>query len=203
MYYNAIGIMSEKQVLRKRQTKKRTIRTARNVLAHAVMLGLTATAGALLITAPGLGEIKKLLPQNKRNPEVVAKILLALYRRGLVTITGTRGARKALLTDKGKREAFLLLLKSKKLNKADWDKTWFMVSFDIPTERVRARDALRRKLKHIGFKVYQKSLYVYPLGCESEIDFLIEYYEVRDFVKYFYAADISDDAHFRRLFGLF
>ncbi|MEK7178207.1 MAG: hypothetical protein AAB721_00910, partial [Patescibacteria group bacterium] len=50
-----------------------------------------------------------------------------------------------------------------------WDKKWRMVIFDIPEKKKLAREALRSKLKDLGFVKLQDSIWITPFPCENEI----------------------------------
>lgn len=43
-----------------------------------------------------------------------------------------------------------------------WDGIWRLVSFDIPEEKKKERNRLRKKLKELGFGMFQESLWVTP-----------------------------------------
>src|SRR3990167_2211250 len=64
-----------------------------------------------------------------------------------------------------------------------WDKKWRVVIFDIPEKSRMARDALRRKLKELEFRELQKSVFVHPYECKKEIDFIIEFFNLRHYVR--------------------
>ena len=51
-----------------------------------------------------------------------------------------------------------------------WDKKWRFVIFDIPEKKKIAREALRNKLKDMGFKKLQHSIWATPFPCEKEIN---------------------------------
>ncbi|HCX28109.1 MAG TPA: hypothetical protein DHI91_03145, partial [Candidatus Portnoybacteria bacterium] len=59
-----------------------------------------------------------------------------------------------------------------------------MVLFDIPERQKPARDALRSKLKRLGFFEFQKSIFVHPFSCKDEIEFLIEFFQIKSYVRY-------------------
>ena len=44
-----------------------------------------------------------------------------------------------------------------------------------------AREALREKLKELGFVELQKSVFAYPFECEDEINFIVEVFQIRPF----------------------
>lgn len=82
-----------------------------------------------------------------------------------------------------------------------WDKKWRMVIFDIPESQKKIRDALRRKLKQVGFLELQKSVFVYPFPCDNEVNFIINFYEISDCV-YYLESPITPDAGLKKHFKL-
>ena len=54
------------------------------------------------------------------------------------------------------------------------DGEWRIVIFDIPEKFKKAREALRMKLKELGFLELQKSVFIFPYECEDEINFIVE-----------------------------
>lgn len=191
-----------REKLRKKQKQVRRARVARHSLAYTALGTLVLAGGVLLITAPGLTEIARTLPGGRRSPSQIVNILEGLCRRGYVTLTGTKGKRMAHITDAGRKRAYLDSLSIAVPRKEEWDELWYMVSFDIPTTHKRARDALRTKLRELGFVEYQKSVYLFPASCASEIDFIVEYFSVDRWVRRFFVSDLEDDARYRAHFGL-
>ncbi len=82
-----------------------------------------------------------------------------------------------------------------------WDKKWRIVLFDIPEEKREIRDALRQKLKNLGFLEFQKSVFIFPYPCEDEINFIINFFDIHNHV-YYLEAPISSDFDFRKRFKL-
>ncbi|MCL9972086.1 MAG: hypothetical protein NBV63_01620 [Candidatus Pacebacteria bacterium] len=191
-----------REELRRTDARRSRERVCRNALAHAVLGGLAVCGGVALMTAPGLAEILRRGPFGKHNPQSAARALEVLCRRGFVVITGTQGKRIATLTKKGTQAVYLENLKLAPVQKGKWDQLWYMVAFDIPVEMRKARTALRQTLKRLGFVEYQKSLYVYPSGCESELDFIMRHFGVEKYVRRFYATDLDDEVRYRKLFKL-
>lgn len=88
------------------------------------------------------------------------------------------------LTNKGKErvaEFYFDLLQIKKPGK--WDGKWRIVIFDIPNRFKSAREALRHKIKELGLKQLQKSVWVYPYDCEDEILLIAEVFEVHRYIE--------------------
>ncbi len=82
-----------------------------------------------------------------------------------------------------------------------WDHAWRIVIFDIPEKKKRAREALRKKLKELGFTELQKSVFIFPYECENEIDFICEVFEIRNHVRYIKVAYINNEAELKLKFG--
>ncbi|MBI4059718.1 CRISPR-associated endonuclease Cas2 [Candidatus Giovannonibacteria bacterium] len=112
------------------------------------------------------------------------------------------GVENIRLTNKG-RARFLehqfrkLVLKPAR----KWDKKWRLVFFDIPETQKKIRDALRRKLKELGFLEFQKSVFVYPYSCRDEINFILNFWNISEYVHYI-EASITSDYSLRRHFKL-
>ena len=85
---------------------------------------------------------------------------------------------------------------------AKWDGKWRMVLFDIPDSDKKIREVLRFHLKRLGFYNYQKSVFIYPHNCKDEIDFLIEFYQIRRYVRQLVVSEIDNDFHLRKIFKL-
>ena len=83
-----------------------------------------------------------------------------------------------------------------------WDGKWRTVIFDIPEKLKSARNALRDKLKEVGFHELQKSVFVFPYECKDEIDFIIEFFNLRQYVRYGIFDFIDNDLHLRKTFNL-
>jgi len=75
-----------------------------------------------------------------------------------------------------------------------WDKKWRLVIFDIPEKHKLARESLRAKLKDLGFRELQHSVWVYPHDCEAEINFIVEVFDIRPYVRLIEALKITDEA---------
>lgn len=56
-----------------------------------------------------------------------------------------------------------------KLQQQIWDKTWCIVSFDVPEKHKHQRNSLRHKLVNVGFAQLHKSIYISPHSFEKEI----------------------------------
>lgn len=77
-----------------------------------------------------------------------------------------------------------------------------MVLFDIPEKIRKGRDALRDKLKDLGFYELQKSVWVHPYPCEDEINFITEVFDLRPYIRFAEIAKITNEAKLKLHFKL-
>jgi DNA-binding transcriptional regulator PaaX len=114
------------------------------------------------------------------------------------------GQTKIVLSEKGKLKILEFKIGTIQIPKPlRWDKKWRIVMFDIPEKRRSERNILRDKLKEIGFREIQKSVFVHPFPCMDEIDFIIEYFQLRNLVKYGEINKISNEEELRLKFRLY
>ncbi|MFN3995988.1 MAG: hypothetical protein ACK4GR_05620 [bacterium] len=148
----------------------------------------------------------------KRIPKELGKIdkrclsaaIANLYRSKLIDFReDDDGTQILTLTENGKKR-FLAYnfekLKFKKQNK--WDGYWRIVIFDIPEKLKKERNALSQKLKFAGAYPLHKSVFVYPYDIKDEIDFLIEFLNLRKYVRFIIAKEIDNELHLKKIFDL-
>ena len=164
--------------------------TATKFLLMFVAIGGISIIGAAL---PGL--VKAIgffaYDSKKKNKYSKAKITNSfeyLKKKQLIEIIKTNNDRvQVRLTNKGKKrlaEYSLTTLEIKKPEK--WDGKWRVLMFDIPSYPKKynyARDALRCKIKELGFYQIQKSAWVYPYECEDELLFIAGMFQVQKYVE--------------------
>jgi DNA-binding transcriptional regulator PaaX len=89
------------------------------------------------------------------------------------------------LTEKGKlKAAEYFLLQKLTIKDKKWDGKWRIVIFDVPERLRKGRNALRWKIKKLGFHELQKSVFVIPYECKKEIDFVVNFFELKPYVHY-------------------
>ena len=126
-----------------------------------------------------------------------------LKEKKLVKIEHKKEKTIIRITKKGKKRVLKYNLDAMRIKKSkQWDGLWRMVIFDIPEEKRGGRDALRSKLKTLGFYKLQKSVFVYPYECEKEITFIKEYYYLDKYVSFVRAKDIDQGSTLKDFFGL-
>ncbi len=126
-----------------------------------------------------------------------------LKRRGLVSFAERDGQQVLTLSEEGKKRLLqydvdkMVIKKPKK-----WDGYWRLVLFDIPERNKRGREALRGKLRQLGFFQLQKSCFIHPFDCKSEIDFISEFFEVSPYVNLILAKEVEGANQLAKYFTL-
>lgn len=67
---------------------------------------------------------------------------------------------------------------------ARWDGKWRLVMFDIPEHFKKGRNQLAYKLRLLGFRQLQKSVWIHPFECRQEITTVCVTYNISHFVTY-------------------
>lgn len=107
-----------------------------------------------------------------------------------------------VLTEKGKLKALTYHFEEMKIKGEKWDGKWRLVVFDVPEKKRGGRDALRDKIKELGFYELQKSVFVFPYKCKDEIDFIIEFFNLRKYVRFGVLESIDNELHLKKIFNL-
>ena len=141
---------------------------------------------------------------KKINRQSLERAIYSLYRSKLVREhENPDGSLTMVLTDKGKQKAITFNIDNMEIKKPKaWDIKWRMVIYDIPEKKRQARDILRETLKRLGFYEYQKSVLVHPYPCQNEVDYIIEYFNVRPWVRIVTAVSLDNELHLRKIFNL-
>lgn len=110
------------------------------------------------------------------------------------------------LTEEGEKPALFALIDTElNLVKKDdqrWDGGWRLVFFDIPEKKREYRDYLRKVLKAVGFREFQKSIWAYPYPVPGFLRELILYRDIKPHIKFITTNSIDDDSDLRKTFGL-
>ena len=138
---------------------------------------------------------------NRRSLE---KAIKSLYQSKLIhEHANPDGSLTMVLTDKGKQKVITFNIDNMEIKKPNiWDKKWRIILFDIPEKKRQARDVLRETIKRLGFYEYQKSVFIHPYPCQDEIDYIVEYYEIRQYVRIVTATELDNEIHLRKIFNV-
>lgn len=169
-----------------------------------ITLALLATGAMITIflAAPGTARLMKWIADEflKKRPEyendrpAVEKAVNKILKDRLVKLVNKRDKQMIEITNNGRRQLVEYNIDTIGIANQKWDGRWRIVMFDIPEKMRLARDVLRDKLKDLGFKQVQKSVWVSPYECQNEINFIGSVYGVEQYINYVVAekADFSE-----------
>lgn len=138
------------------------------------------------------------------NRKQLSDSIRSLYQSRLIDMKENKdGSIKMILTEKGKKRILRYNFEQMEISIPNtWDGKWRLVTFDIPEKFKKARNALRSKLNDLGFLKYQKSIFIYPYECKDEINFVIEFFDIRPFVRYIIVESLDNEPDFKKRFEL-
>lgn len=126
-----------------------------------------------------------------------------LKSRGYVRIEKKNNKSEIRLTLKGQKQAGLYKIRNLSLNHLkDWDGRWRIVFFDVPERLNGIRRKIVQQLRRLGFRYLQKSVWVVPWPCESEIKLLAEYYEILEHINLAEVTQLMKEGKLKKYFGL-
>jgi len=170
---------------------------------------LLLLAGPALVLAYSPNRQRRVLKELVTEWENIEKRALynairKLYESKLVDMKdNSDGTVTIILTKNGKAKALTYDINNVEIpHMAKWDRKWRVVLFDIPEKHKKARKALLSSLKNMGCFQFQKSVLVHPFECRNEIDFVIEFFSMRPYVRFITADNIDNELHLKKHFDL-
>ncbi len=141
---------------------------------------------------------------QKINQRSLHDAIQRLYQSQLIKCVDNKdGTTTLTLTADGKERILSYNLDTLKIKKQnEWDGLWRIVVFDVPESKKRARDALSFKLKNMGMVAMQKSVFICPYKCKDEIDFAVEFFDLKPYVRFIVAKDIDIAIDLKQKFQL-
>ena len=172
-----------------------------------LILLLSGIAMGMTRSPRGYFKIAGNIPNEFREIErkKLLRVMREFYNDRLVDYKEDKdGFVKIVLTKEGEKKALKFKIDEIKIKKPlKWDGEWRIVIFDIPEKFKKAREALRMKLKELGFLELQKSVFILPYECEDEINFIIEVFLIRLFVRFIRAKYFTNEEQLKIKFGLY
>jgi CRISPR-associated endonuclease Cas2 len=167
-------------------------------------------AGMIYIAASSpyfVFQVMRNLPKFKKSKKEKKKFLNAFYylkKRGLIEIKKEGHDICIALTPEGKKQAGKYQIDDLEIKKPKkWDKKWRVIIFDISDSHKIKRNALRRKLKELGFFPLQRSVWVFPFDCEAEINLLREFFGLnKKEVQLLLVTKIENELFLKKFFKL-
>ena len=108
-----------------------------------------------------------------------------------------------MLSKEGRRVALSYDIENMGIRRPDrWDGKWRIVMFDVPEPLKKVRDSIRMHFKNMGFYEFQKSVFVHPYPCAKEIEYIMEFYEAKKYIRFVVATDIDNAIELKKHFRL-
>ncbi len=167
--------------------------------------GGTALRPTLPIMMEAIIEILKELKKLDIEEKKVRRSLEKLEKKEIIELVEKGNEVFVYLKDKNNPYVLkysIMQLLNYKMNNKRWDGRWFLVFFDVPEKQRNKRDYLRKFLNQLGFYRYQKSVYLFPYECESEVKLIKKIVEGAKYVKYIIAEKIEDEDEVKQFFSL-
>jgi len=179
----------------------------RSVIVKDILYWIITTGGvAIAITSPFfLTNLLRSYTKLKKYPKKkISDTFYNLKRQGLIEIQKKNHQIYIGLTERGKEKAGWLQIDSLMIKKPKkWDRKWRIVIFDIAQLKKIYREALRGRLKELGFYPLQKSVWIHPFDCRAEIELLSDFFGlVEKEIRLILAENIGNDKGLRRAFKL-
>ncbi|MEK7115523.1 MAG: CRISPR-associated endonuclease Cas2 [Patescibacteria group bacterium] len=172
-------------------------------IAEIILSVLLATGVvAVAIMAPNALQIFKYFkPQNAYERARIKRSVALLERRKFIKKKEGGAGGYFTLTAAGKIRAMRRKIETMKIApQKNWDGKWRIVMFDISEEKKMARRAVNHALKKLGCVQYQKSVFIIPFPCKTEIDFVGECFGVRNSIRLVLAEHIEGENNLKKIF---
>jgi|SRR3989344_2980741 len=140
-----------------------------------------------------------------KNARARARKLRELEKRNLIKFQEDKnGMIRMELTYQGKHVVHTYNLEEMKLQKPKkWDGQWRVLIYDIPKSQKKASNAFREKIRQLGLFPLQKSVWVSPYECFSEIEFLAIVFNInlKECILYFRTNEIPKLEELKKFFN--
>lgn len=171
------------------------------------ILAVIAAAGVITIAIVAPNIIGAFASQFKLYRQFgrkqVKRTFNAMEKSGLIEVRKEGEKTVIKLTKNGRSKLLKFKFDEMKIkSQKHWDKKWRLVIFDVPQNFHLNRTVFTRKLRELGLKQFQKSVWVTPYPCKDEIDFLKEVYFIRPFVRIVTAEAIDIENDLLKAFNL-
>ena len=182
------------------------VRTAadyrRGALAKEVLRVLTD--GTDYFTVNSLELIDCFQPSGRKDRDRIWNAIKYLESKHRIHIYTQGDKRYVKLTKQGELELHARAIDDLSVKKPSrWDGKWRFVMFDLPSaHRSTLRHSFREKLQDLGFKLYQRSVFIYPYECHEEVHTVAKWYGVDAHIRYIVASEVHDMRKFAQLFDL-
>ncbi len=191
----------------KQETKSIRDNYSRGELAKEILKCLAV--GGLIVASFALPNLPQVFSffgiKSAKDRFRIKRALESLKKQKLINLYEKGDDMVMEITERGEKKVLKYKIDEVKIARPKkWDEHWRVVTFDIPENYKKARDALSRKLREIELYPLQKSVFVCPFECGDEIDFISEFFNVRKFIHYFKTREMDnkDEEYLKRYYNV-
>ena len=190
--------MKDKDVLKFKGIRSPIKKKILLLLFGGLSLGLANSPGKQIRVLKQISKDWRSINRNK-----LIRNLRELYDYGYISWKEkSNDACEVVITKQGISRVKFLDLENLTIEKPHkWDGKWHVVFFDIPEKERRARNALREKLRDLGFYEMQKSIFALPYECKDEINFVVSIFNIKPYVQYAEMTSPTNELELRRFFN--
>ncbi len=164
--------------------------------------------GAVIIAATSPYFVQSILRARtklkKYSNKRISDTFTNLRRGGMLNVETRNNQIYISLTRKGRHRAGRFQIDYLEIQKPkQWDRKYRVLIFDISHKKKIKREALRGKLRELGFYPFQKSVWVHAFDCQEEVALLRDFFGLTsDELNLMLAEKIEDDKRLREFFKL-
>jgi len=123
--------------------------------------------------------------------EQFSKLIYHLKKNNWIEVKSLKGHKTVILTKQGVDKALKAKFKSDDQKKTKRkDKKWLMIIFDVPEKSKVKRELLRSILKNLGYKLFQKSVWITPYDVSEKTEKALQFYTLDNYVRTFVIEEI-------------
>jgi len=155
------------------------------------------------LAKPFIQDLEAYETWKRFNIPYLKRTIQRLEKQKVVEISEEKGKQIIKITDKGRVKILKNAIDDLKIEKPSfWDGKWWLVSYDLPEEMSNLRDGIRKYLLYLGFFPIHKSVYLHAYPCKEQIEFLREYFGIREYMRIFKIDWIENDKALKEYFEL-
>lgn len=127
--------------------------------------------------------------RRDKNRAKFSKLVYYAKKNNYIRIERLKEQEGILLTKEGLSKALKagFTIEGKQKRK---DGKWIMLIFDVPENHKKARDLLRSILHNLGYKLFQKSVWISPYNVSEKTEKLLQLHSLDSYVKIFLIEEI-------------
>lgn len=150
--------------------------------------------------------LSRLLTRTTVPSGSIATVLREFRRQKLVDFAKNTQNITLTLTPAGASRLQQLSIDELRIKKpARWDNRWRFVTFDIPVNQSKERVKLTRQLQKLGFQLLQRSLWVHPYPCFTEVEKVAGHFNLMRYCTVFEAGkfDTQTQSALNKMYATF